>query len=463
MLTKNNYADPRFLTTSRYLQYLNDTDYSTSDDLNLDFTLDFDMTTNMTGFENYTAPADITIPIGFSIYNNTESNIKDYEPEYLKLYYIIPLGVCMIAAALIAVFKYFRSKPPKPFGPKECGENCCEVAYNSFMLLVEISLFFLEMYILVVNTANMGSRFQGTQYLIYQEPNQNFSYILNDKYFSYNRESALQFTTDYPDVPYSAMQNFTKIELNTSMNFNYTQCSQFDYDDLTATKTIYLTKIFFYILLFVAIIVKSANVYWTWIQFRYEFQNKWTGVTITLMVNSFSASELGFSFFDFQTDCLNKVDLFQYVYTFMIIFLAGFIIMILAIIMKLFSKDSENKCITLTLYVGAILFTLSGLAVFIVFTVILVKSGEPLEMSSGIGGLAMLAISILSNIFSGGDEEQASGEKELRELDDVQTHHMRLPSGEVPIKDFETPNNVAVYDTVRVLEQMKENQDNSEE
>jgi hypothetical protein len=181
------------------------------------------------------------------------------------------------------------------------------------------------------------------------------------------------------------------------------------------------------------------------------------------MVNSFSASELGFSFFEFKTDCLNKVDLFQYVYTFMIIFLAGFIIMILAIILKMCSKDSENNCIDMTILGGAVLFTLAGFAVFIVFTIILVKSGEPLEMSSGIGGLAMLAISILSNVLSGDGEEQASGEKELRELDDVQTQHMRLPSGEIANKDFETPNNVAVYDTVRALEQMKENQDISED
>jgi len=375
---------------------------------------------NMTGFENYTFPVGITPPLYYSIYNRTDANIKDYNIEYFDQYYVIPLIVCISLGILIAISKWFFFRPPKGFVKRELGSGCMEICWNLLMFIAELVLCALEVYFLVVNTLKARTRFLGTQYIIYRESNDT-SYVVNEENFIYNKTSATQFFNDFPQIGYSSVQSFMSISLNST--FNLTDCPSMTDTEVSFTKDIYYFKDFYYVLLYVVIITKSLNAYWGWMGFRYEFVNKWTGIIISLCVNAFSASELGFSFFENETKCLQKVDYFEYIYYFMFVFLGAFICMALAIVLRICTnKEDDKKCLEATFKIGIVIFLIAGMAVFIILTILLIKSNDDFEKGSGIAGLAMLALGILMNFLSSDDEEEENketGEKgALVELDD---------------------------------------------
>lgn len=407
------------------------TTQSTDDPFNTNITFNWndllalDPNANKTGFENYTFPEGVTPPLYYSIYNKTDANIRDYNVEYFDQYYVIPLLACISLGILYAiVFKWFRKEAPPGFTKRELGKGCAEISWNILMFLLEIVLAVLEIYFLVVNTLKARSRFLGTQYIIYKDAlSPNTSYIIKDEFMIFNNASATQFFKDFPEIGFSSMQSFMNVRFNSSSSLNITNCHPFTDTEVQFTKDIYLFKDFYYILLFVAITSKTVNAYWGWLGFRFEFSDKWKGVIIAFMVNAFSASELGFSFFESDTDCLIKVDFFEFIYYFMFIFLGGFIVMILAIVMRLCVKSEKDiKCVECTFKVGVVLFLLSGTAVFILFTIILIKSNDDLEKGSGIAGLAMLALSILINVFSSDADEEEKPEGEAIELVEKDTH-----------------------------------------
>jgi len=210
-----------------------------------------------------------------------------------------------------------------------CDNICCDCCKSCWLVFsskmktfvgwvspyVNIATFLIDLYSAIYEPIILwDNNFQSTQYVIY-----NNSYVIDSNFLIYDRTYAQNLTTSNPSIAYSSIANYTSVTLNSSSSFDLSVCSNYTTRQLEQIKTIYQYLPGAYTLLVINIFNYAAIVGFD--IFNIVLGNIVDNSIFSFLISCFqkvlTSQKLGFSFFQFDSNCLNLIeyyDTFYYVY-----------------------------------------------------------------------------------------------------------------------------------------------------
>ncbi len=201
--------------------------------------------------------------------------------------------------------------------------GCCKKFGNAIAITINVLILLFDLYTFIFEAMVLkSSRFSGTQYIIY-----NNSYVINSDYFFYDRNNTQIFLNTHDNIPYSSIQNYLPIQLNSTVILS--NCYVYNStEELDRVRTIYRLQPGSFTLLILNLFAYAGVIYLDVI-FIFVWNllpNKWSSVLLSVGLKAFTSAKLGFSFFYLKNDCLKPINFFTTFYYVYIIYAIAYLI-----------------------------------------------------------------------------------------------------------------------------------------